>query len=300
MHPRAIAITCDRDYFPGARALLNSIRVYHPELPVYFFERNLEAPQAAWLTQHPLEIIRRPISHLPYFCPGLWEAKQQAPAECLGHARTVCLLDADIVLVSRLDDVFAAAEDGRVVIGCDADHAVFGEEYRVYGPEVVGKSTGAVNSGLLCLDVQRHWDLVGLWAFSSNYRAYSPHHGFPLGLPGFGDQGLLNALIVRLGKEKDCEILPHGVWHDFRLPGTMRIVRREKNGALEVEHSELGERQRILHCVGYKWWWDQPDPHHEGSGDKLACFRHFATLDEPVRKAPETPPIPRKRTAPRA
>ncbi len=279
MYARAIAITCDNGYFQAVQALLNSIFVYHPELPIFLFHRNFGGDQVAWIERHPLKIELRPISHFPYHCPGLWEAKQQAMAECMGRARTVCLIDADIVLVSRVDDVFTSAEAGKIVAGCDATNTCYGEEYRVYSPHLVGRHSRDINSGLLCIDVQRHWDVIGLWAFSSNYGQYSPHRGYPLGLPGFGDQGLLNAILFMLGKEADYEILPHGVWHDFRGPSAMRIVRRAKGGGLVVENRELRARQRILHCVGYKWWWENPDEHHGDGGDKLACFRHFAALD---------------------
>lgn len=288
MHPRAIAVVCDLGYIRGGQALINSIQVYHPELPIFVFERGFRAEEFAWMAGQPARIQVSSVSRFPYYCPGLWEAKQQVLAECLGRVRHLCLIDADVVLLSRIDDVFEASEQGRIAAGCDLWHIQFGEEYQSYGSTVVGQTTIGINSGLFCLDLQRHWDLVGLWAFSSNYGAYSPHKGYPLALAGFGDQGLLNALIVRLGKQADCHILPHGVWHDFRQKTTLRISSREPGGALVVQNCELGQRQRINHCVGYKWWQEEARQQHE-HGDKLECFFHFARLNFTGKK-PETAP----------
>jgi len=274
MFDDALAVACDINYFPGCRALINSVFTYHPELPIFVFERGFTEREFSWCATHPAGIHVYSISRFPFFCPGLWEAKQQVFAECVGRARTVCLIDADIVLLSRLDDVFQHAKHGRIVAGCDAMNIYYDDSYAVYGLEMAGRSADGLNSGLVCLDVQAHWDVVGLWAFSSNFAAYSPHGGYPLRLPGFGDQGLLNAIIVRLGKESLCQLLPHGVWHDFRDPRKLRVVESAANGALFVERIATGQRQRIIHSVGEKWWWQSDAVRDE----RFDYFRHFFEL----------------------
>lgn len=247
------------------------------------FERGLQSEQMRWLNAHPTNIQVRSISHFPYHCQGLWEAKQQALAECVGTARVICLIDADIVLLSRIDDVFSRAEEGKIVAGCDGTDLPFGDEYAVYSPSLPGRICRYLNSGFLCLDVNRHWDMVGLWAFSSSYGAYSPNRGYPLAFPGHGDQGILNAILLLLRKEDECHVLPHGVWHDFRNPASFKIVERHEDGTLIVNNCNLKQRQRILHCIGYKWWWDAPETYHGALGDKLRCFRHFFQLkSDPV------------------
>ncbi len=188
------------------------------------------------------------------------------------------MVDADIVLLSRVDDVFEASERGEIVAGCDACDLTFDEEYAAYSRKIVGKSIAGINSGLLCLDVNLHWDLIGLWAYSSNYGAYSPHKGYPLSLPGWGDQGLLNALLVLLDKQEQCRILPHGVWHDFRYVTTLKILEENADASLVVLNCEQNSVQRINHCVGYKWWQSEAGLHH-ANGDKLKCFRHFSELN---------------------
>lgn len=278
MHPRVVAIACDRNYFPGLQALVNSVHTYHPELPIFVFERGFRAAEFAWLANHPATIEVQAIARFPFPVTGMWEAKQQVPAECLSRARSVCLIDADIVVLSRLDDVFELAEDGKIVAGCDGMGSYFDSAYQVYGPSVVGKRWFHLNSGLVCFDVHRHWDLAGLWAFSSNYGAYSPHGGYPLGLPGLGDQGLLDGVMALLNKDQNYHRLPLHSWHDFRRPGHMKITEVESGGQLTVENTFVHQRQRIAHCIGLKWWKPGADSFHP-SDDKLRCFRHFANLD---------------------
>lgn len=278
MHPRVIAVVSDQGYFPGLQALINSVYAYHPELPIFVFERGLHTAELTWLTNHPARIEIRPVDRFPYPSPGMWEAKQQAPAECITRARTVCLIDADIVLVSRIDDVFELAEEGKIVAGSDGVQAYFNIDHQVFSPSIVGQKWDHLNSGFVCFDVRRHWDLAGLWAFSANYGAYTPSGGYPLGLPGLGDQGLLDGVLAMLNKGDCYHLLPLHIWHDFRAPGTVKVVERHDDGTLIVENGFVKERQRILHNVGAKWWTPDADVHHP-KDDKLSCFRHFAGLD---------------------
>jgi hypothetical protein len=265
-------------YFPGLQALINSIFAYHPELPIFVFERGFHSEEFGWLASHPARIEIRSVNRFPYPAPGMWEAKQQVPAECIAHARTVCLIDADIVLVSRIDDVFELAEEGRIVAGSDGVRSYFNIEHQVYSPSIVGQKWDHLNSGFVCFDVRRHWDIAGLWAFSANYGAYTPNGGYPLGLPGLGDQGLLDGVVAMLNKRDNYHLLPLHTWHDFREAGTLKIVEKHDDGTLTVDNGFVGERQRIVHNVGHKWW--MPDAEiNNPDDDKLPCFRHFAALD---------------------
>jgi hypothetical protein len=278
LHPRIIAIACDRGYFVSLKALINSVHAYHPELPIFIFERGFQAAEHTWLRNHPAHIEVRPVARFPHPPAGMWEAKQQVPAECIAQARTICLIDADIVLLSRIDDVFEFAEQGKIVAGRDGFESYFNIDHQVFSPAIVGQKWDHLNSGLVCFDVCRHWDLAGLWAFSANYGGYTPNGGYPLGLPGMGDQGLLDGVLAILNKRDSLHLLPLHAWHDFRAGGTLKITERHDDGTLIVENGYLGVRQRIAHNIGYKWWLPDADANNPRD-DKLACFRHFAALD---------------------
>ena len=128
------------------------------------------------------------------------------------------------------------------------------------------------------MDVQQHWDLTGLWAFASQYGAYSPGAGAPLELPGHGDQGVFNALTTLLRKAEFLHALPEAEWCDSSNLGLVAIRESRPDGRLRVENAHSGNPQRIVHCSGAKWW-TKEGAHEQGQrGDRLTIFRHFYDL----------------------
>jgi hypothetical protein len=168
------------------------------------------------------------------------------------------------------------AAQGKIVSSSDGGAVSYGPEYAKYGAKLPGTKHTYINTGALCLDVVRHWELVGLWAFASKYGAYSPGAGAPLGLPGHGDQGVFNAVAALLGKTEQFEVLPEGVWCDSTKGCTVRIRSRDKAGRLTVWNEAENKQQRLVHSSGPKWWTDEGVRHLQRFGEKLACFRNFA------------------------
>ena len=290
MFDRIFALACDVAYIPGLFGTLNSIYTHHGNrIPVFIYERDFSAGGRARLKAHPLAPSVFPIDILPHPSPGLWEAKQQVMAHCLGRARCVFLLDADIVLTSGMDDVFALAAAGKIVGGRDGGRICYDEAHRVYGDGLPGTRHYYMNTGAVCLDVQRHWDLVALWAFTANYGAYSPHGGFPLHLPGHGDQGIFNALVARLGKLEDCHFLPHRLWHECGRECTMKITEEHADGRLTVLNVDVGQPQRLLHSTGPKWWTPEGEAYHGRYGDKLRVYQHFGAMNFTGKSAALSP-----------
>lgn len=284
---RVFAVACDNSYYPGLRALLPSIAAYQGHaIPVFLYHRNLSRARLHELRHQGVELCAFELAELPFPAPGMWEAKQQVFAHCIGRARCVYLLDANLVLVSAMDDVFELARAGKVVSSADGGWQVFGPEYVAYSPRLVGLCQPYINSGALCLDVAQHWDLAGLWAFASQYGAYSPGGGAPLGLPGHGDQGVFNAVAALLSKAPWFQVLPEGAWCDSSRGCTLRIQRRHKGGRLTVWNSTDRTRQRLVHSSGPKWWTAEGAAHLHQFGDKLRCFEHFLTLKRRPARAP--------------
>ena len=212
---RAFATVCDREYFPGLWALLNSLWVYHQDtIPVYVFDFDLTSAQKSRLLTHPISPELISVSSLPFPSPGTWEAKQQVFAYLLKRASCIYLLDADLVLVSNVKDVFEWAEEGKIVSSHDGPGKYYKPHYESYSPSLPGCQLPYLNSGALCFNTRRHWDLAGLWAFASQYCVYSPDRGHPLQLAGHGDQGVFNAIASMLHKSDNFHILPETEWCD--------------------------------------------------------------------------------------
>jgi hypothetical protein len=119
---RVFAVACDNYYYPGLRALLPSIAAYHGlEIPVFLYHRDLSKAQLQELGRLGVELCPFGLTGLPFPAPGMWEAKQQIFAHCIGRARCVYLLDADLVLVSALDRgctlrIRRRHKDGRLTV----------------------------------------------------------------------------------------------------------------------------------------------------------------------------------------
>ncbi|MBP7951554.1 MAG: hypothetical protein KA004_18075 [Verrucomicrobiales bacterium] len=279
LHPRAFACTTDASYLPGALALLQSIRVHHGgAIPVYVFGLGLSPGEMAQLRASGANVIVEDGATLPFPPPGAWEAKQQIPGSLLPLVSTLFLLDADIVLTSPVGDIFALAEAGKIVSSSDGGPLSFGREYAAFGPSLPGRSRVHLNSGAVCLHLQHHWELCGLWAFSSRFSAYSSAGGSPLRLPGHGDQGTFNALLSLLNKDDAIHVLPEAEWCDATLGCSVCIRETKTDGSLLVINSATGHRQRLVHCSGPKWWTASGRRHLAGLGDKLRVFQHFASL----------------------
>jgi len=284
MYQHAFVITADDRYFPGLWALLNSINAYHGgELRTFVVSVGFSADSFDALKTHPLGSSLTLIDSrdFPYPPGGAWEAKQCVLSYLAGSVVTACLLDADLVLLSRLDDVFAFGDKGRIVTSQDGQEPFgFDERCAVYSPSLVGTRFPYFNSGFLCLNLRKHWDLVALWEFTSRFAGYSSGGGKPFGFPGHGDQGLLNAIASLLNKQSDIELLPEAIWCNstgWSRNETVDIASIE-GGRLNVTHRRLNTRQRLLHSSGPKWWTSEGSKHFRKSGDVLKCFEHFANV----------------------
>lgn len=282
-HKRAFAVVTNRGFLPGCLALLNSIASYHgTDIPTCVFGIDLTASQWRLLTQGrnsviPIRISRDDLG--PCERPN-WVLKQQVPARLFTQVKTLCLLDADIVLLSPLDDVFARAEENRIVSSEDRDGRLhYGSRYQRYAPDIPRRSGLYFNSGFLCLQLQRHWDLVGLWAWSARWAEYAHWSDDPLQLPGHGDQGLLNGVALLLKKQPALHLFREDEWCNstgWSTTRTLTLRQADPAGRLDVVNDQTGERQRLLHSTGPKWWTDRGRQHFRDCGDVLTCFEHFA------------------------
>jgi hypothetical protein len=295
MYERAFVTVSDATYLPGLWALLNSIWAYHgSEYRVFVVGHRLPASAREQLTRHPLGSALTVLDdqQFAYLPAGAWEAKQCALAYLCGRVVSACLLDADLVLLSRLDDAFTAAEHGSIVTCWDGNRPIrFGEEYRSYGMQVPGRTLPYFNSGFVCLNLLEHWDLAALWEFTSRFGAYSPSGGAPYSFAGHGDQGVLNAVAALLEKSSQLAIWPEATWCNsagWSATETVDIVGTD-GPQLTVRHRRTRELQRVLHSTGPKWWTSEGHRHFGPSGDVMKCFDHFAGLHPVPAPKPSEP-----------
>jgi hypothetical protein len=106
MIPRAIYSVADTTHFPGAVALLNSLRLLGHDEPFFLVDAGLTAEDRSRLAGHAT-LVRAPQGTPPVFL---------APHGPLEHpAGVAIILDADIIVTRPLTELVAAAEAGRLV-----------------------------------------------------------------------------------------------------------------------------------------------------------------------------------------
>jgi hypothetical protein len=108
--PRAVYSVADTKHFPGAVALLNSLRLLGHDEPFFLVDAGLTPDERSQLAGH-VTLVTPPDGTPPMFL---------TPYGPLEHPADVAIiLDADIVITRPLTELVAAAEAGRMVAFVD-------------------------------------------------------------------------------------------------------------------------------------------------------------------------------------
>lgn len=288
----AFACIADRNYFIGIWSLINSIYAYHgDEYPVFVFDLGLAKDQVDSLRRHPVKVfLVRTIDPDAY---GGNVRKLFFDVRCglfsylIGKVRVVYMIDADIVLTSRMDDVFQLARQGKIVTNLwkypplnPTEFEFVGEEFRSYGDSVVGKRKLWFQASVFCFDVIKHWDLACLFDQASRFSEWRSSRGFPVFLKGVHEQEMLRHLCIMLNKEPYLHQFGVEDWSDSRHERSVSIRGMKEDGTLVVRRKSLEKNQRLLHNTPAEKWWmsEEGEKKLADAGDKLKCFRHFYGL----------------------
>jgi hypothetical protein len=106
MTAAAFYVVSSREYFLGAVALINSLRLQGQSEPVYVLDRGLTAIQRELLSPEAT-LVEGPADAPPHLLKTI--APRRHPADVM------VLLDADIIVVRPLDALMAEAAEGRVI-----------------------------------------------------------------------------------------------------------------------------------------------------------------------------------------
>ena len=252
----SVAIVSDSSYFPGLWVCLNSLLHFQDPatLRIYVFDMGLTVEQVEALVDYPLSLSLVHRHQTGFGVYGAWECKQQALAYLLRQKvnKISLLIDADGFLVSNIDDVIEIARAGKMVIAQETDHTLY---------------TGGLNTSFFLLDIQKHWPVVGLWHFLSQFANYSPD-GYPLSIKGHGDQGVLGPVLATLQSAPHIHIMKEAEWCNCHwgsqpvIPNLPISVHDNLSSCVsaapitlpEMINEKTRKRQRFLHSSGAKWW----------------------------------------------
>lgn len=288
----SFACIADKNYFVGIWSLINSIYAYHgDEYPVYVFDLGLAKEQIDSLHQHPVKIhVVRTIAPDRYngnVRKLFFDVRCGLFSYFIGRVKIVYMIDADIVLTSRMDDVFQLAEQGKIVTNLwkypplnPNDFEFIGEDFRSYGDAVVGKRKLWFQASVFCFDVIKHWDLACMFEQASRFAQWRSNGGFPVFLKGIHEQEMLRNVCVMLNKEPYLYQFGVEDWSDSRHERAVTIRKMNEDGTLVVRRKALGRDQRLLHNTPSTKWWmsEEGEKKLAGAGDKLRCFQHFYNL----------------------
>ena len=230
----------DRGFFPGAVALLNSLRLTGNTGEIVVLDAGLTADQRARLEPHAR--VERPprdaVEHPTLLKPFVHELHRDGVA---------VLIDSDVVVTSSLDSLLAQADEGKIC-ACwdhpDAIHRIFPEWVELFGLRTALQPRTYVNAGFVAIGgalaaplLRRWWEATELligrqWVPDADDPAWD------------FDQDTLNALLM--SEFADAELID--LRHEMALPPDLYRTRLFDGGTLETMLD--GRRVQLLHYTG--------------------------------------------------
>jgi hypothetical protein len=205
MLPCAFYSVCDSRHFPGAVALLNSLRLAGHDEPIFLVDAGLTAEQRSLIAEH-VTLIPAP-EDVPIF--------RLTPFGPSKHpARVAILLDADIIVVRPLTHLIDIARDGRLVgfVNNEPNHDRFFPEWSTtLGLEPLRRQP-YLNAGQFVIPASLSRRLLEAWtnglAKVDPQRTWLEKGG--LSEPFyFGDQDVINAILVAYLEADEITMLEH-------------------------------------------------------------------------------------------
>lgn len=279
MDRRAFYCVADSQYFAGAVALLNSLRLVGQREPFIVLDCGLEPSQRALLQRAATVVAPRESRH-----PSL--AKVDAPLQ-LPAAEVLALLDADMIAVRPLAQLMEDAARGNVVAFADDQPDRFDPEWaQQLGVDELHRHI-YVNSGFLLLPGELAPILLE--------RVAGLQDGLDLGRScGFGeraipkpfpDQDCWNAVLAAIVPAARMTVLDHAL-APFQPREPVEI---EDRRALSCRVAD-GRQPYLLHHIGYKPWLQDTPP----SAYSRLLLRLLAGDDVSIRLAPVAATIRRR------
>jgi hypothetical protein len=269
---------CDSRHFPGAVAMLNSLRLVGHDEPIFLVDAGLTPEQRSLITGH-VTLVPAP-EGVPVFL--------LTPFAPMEHPASVAiLLDADIIVMRPLTELVEVARGGRLVgfVNNEPNHDRFFAEWGTalgLGPL---RRRPYLNAGQLFIPRSLRGRLLGLWREGQEKvgiegtrygkaRMSDPFY--------FADQDVLNATVAAELAPDEVAILDHRLAPHPPFAG-LRLLDRER---LLCDYSD-GARPFLLHHILAKPWLKAT----RTNVYSLLLPRLLLAPDVPLRLEPEQLPL---------
>jgi hypothetical protein len=251
----AFITVTDYDFFPGTLATVSSVLEYHPEADVFVIQNDkhpLTGPQAESF-QNRGRVRLHPSSSFAGKCRyiGAWELKAYATSDLAGDYDVLIGIDSDCLLCSPLHkEIRRCAKMGAFLGGKDRSMD-FDESYSVYGIATPARNTRYMSTSLFfCAITDANRRILRRWAECCNsaiFNGTGPH-------AGYGDQGVLNALLYSENARGSVKLLNNWLWSQHWVYWDSDI--HYFDGRF-INRSAHNQRQRAFHCVGRDKFWSR-------------------------------------------
>ena len=273
----------DRNYFIGLVAMLTSLRRHGHDFPVVVLDLGLTPPQRDVLEREfdARAVVRSEVAD--------WHPHLLGPFPHLfDPSGIVVYLDADLILTRPLDDLLAAAADGKLC--AIVDEIVADRWFAAWEPTLALTTPlrhgRYVNLGCLAFSAEQLPDLLRRWweccAGFVGTLQLPTSHGEPFAL---GDQDVLNALLMsEVPADQQQSLAP-----DLQPQRPGDLARTKLVDARTLACTVDGHPVAILHPVSKpKPWQAQRRQAFYGSGYER-CLRETVAASAGAIAAAETP-----------
>lgn len=237
----------DSGFFPGAVALLNSLRLTGHTGELVVLDAGLTDSQRSRLEPHTR--LERPPRD------GVEETALLKPlVQALYRDGVAVLIDSDIVVAGPLGNLLAQAAEGKIC-ACwdhpDALHRIFPEWVELFGLQTPPRPRTYVNAGFVAVGGEVAPMLLRRWRDATErltHRQWIPDADDPA---WDFDQDTLNALLMSEFADVELVELPH----DMALPPELyrtKVVDRQT-----LETTLDGRPMRLLHYTGVPKPWNR-------------------------------------------
>jgi hypothetical protein len=206
----------DQAFFPGAVALLNSLRLTGNDGQFVVLDVGLDPAQRRLLEPHGSFLTLPPDATASPFLAKPFAHRLEARG-------TVVIVDSDMLVTRSLAGVVAGAEAGRISVYPDHPTTTarwFAEWSEGFGLEAPLRRQVYANAGFLALSLDRHRGLLERWWEACGQIPAGAHFSAdPAGPYWAGDQDALNALLMSEIPAAEVELQPPDAevyWDELR------------------------------------------------------------------------------------
>jgi hypothetical protein len=236
--PETYVTLCDRHFFVGTVAMMNSLRLTGNDGELVVFDRGLTGEQRRLLRDHARVV---PVD--PSIRPFLVTPSMRNVAD----AGTLYWIDGDVIVTRNLQRVSELAENGKICLYYDIPPTRWFQEWpEIFALQAPLRRDRYLNAGFLALSRDRWEWLLERWSevceIMPPLSAYAGQQEIPvLG----GDQDALNALLMsEVSRNAVHELPPEEVVYTGQMHQA-RLVDRER--LVTVRH---GHPVALLHYTG--------------------------------------------------